>query len=75
MQKCKCFLEADRQKLLGIVEQGFGDFDLFNNMVRHVFDAGMSAKVISRKTVMAWVKRISGSGGRGEVTQVHPITE
>lgn len=34
---CDCFLESDRQKLLGIIEHGFGNFESFNYMLRHVF--------------------------------------
>eukprot|EP00400_MALV-I_sp_L67-5_P000596 gene596-1015_t len=34
---CKCALESDRQKLLGVVEQGFGNFNEFNTILRHVF--------------------------------------
>ena len=38
----KCFLESDRQRLLGIVEQGFGNFHQFNNIIRHVFNDRIS---------------------------------
>ena len=33
----KCFKEEDRQKLLGVVEQGFGSFFEFNEIIRNVF--------------------------------------
>ena len=33
----KCYLESDRQRLLGVIEHGFGDFTGFNDIVRHVF--------------------------------------
>ena len=42
VSKCSCFKETDRLKLLGIVEHGFGDFDAFNTIVRHVFNERMS---------------------------------
>jgi len=35
--EAKCFLEGDRQKLLAIVESGFGNFVQFNSILRHVF--------------------------------------
>eukprot|EP00400_MALV-I_sp_L67-5_P000590 gene590-1009_t len=34
---CKCHSESDRQKLLAVVEQGFGNFESFNQILRHVF--------------------------------------
>lgn len=33
-QHAKCFLEEDRERLLGVVEAGFGDYDAFNKLVR-----------------------------------------
>ena len=36
MSKCKCHAESDRQKLLSIVQQGFGDFESFNAIIREV---------------------------------------
>eukprot|EP00398_MALV-I-01_sp_L67-1_P000845 gene845-870_t len=37
-----CHLENDRQKLLGIVEHGFGNFSEFNQILRHVFRKRLS---------------------------------
>ena len=34
----KCFLESDKQLILGIIQQGFGSFDAFNETVRQVFN-------------------------------------
>lgn len=33
----RCYKEDDRQRLLGIVQTGFGNFDQFNTIVRDVF--------------------------------------
>ena len=33
----KCYREGDRQRLLAVVEAGFGDFDGFNRIVRGIF--------------------------------------
>ena len=35
--KAECFLEKDRQRLLAVVEAGFGHFGGFNTLVRDVF--------------------------------------
>ena len=35
--KAQCFMQADRQRLLAVVEAGFGDFKEFNNGVRSTF--------------------------------------
>jgi hypothetical protein len=35
--RSKCFLESDKQKLLGIVEYGFGNANLFNEVIRDMF--------------------------------------
>eukprot|EP00400_MALV-I_sp_L67-5_P000595 gene595-1014_t len=48
-KECKCFLESDRQRLLGVVEQGFGNFHQFNDILRHVFKKRMSGIVRSRQ--------------------------
>ena len=36
--KAECFLEKDRQRLLAVVEAGFGSFEGFNTQMREVFD-------------------------------------
>ena len=35
--KAQCFKAEDRQRLLGVVESGFGDFQEFNKLVRSIF--------------------------------------
>ena len=37
-EKAECFLEKDRQRLLAVVEAGFGSFEGFNTQMREVFD-------------------------------------
>ena len=38
--KAQCFLDKDRQKLLGVIEAGFGDLVPFNALVRNILAAG-----------------------------------
>ena len=52
VSKCKCYLEKDRQKLLGIVEKGFGSYEAFNKAFRHVFDQRMST-IITQKNIVS----------------------
>ena len=35
--KAQCFKQEDRQRLLAVIEAGFGNFDEFNKGVREVF--------------------------------------
>ena len=35
--KARCFLEEDRERLLAVIETGFGDFKDFNKRVRTAF--------------------------------------
>ena len=35
--EAQCFKQADRQKLLAVIEAAYGDFKKFNKGVRHVF--------------------------------------
>jgi len=37
VEEAHCFLQDDEEKLLGVIESGFGDFTTFNEMVRQVF--------------------------------------
>ena len=37
VQRAKCYLEDDRQRLLGVIETGFGDLDIFNHLIRVTF--------------------------------------
>ena len=54
--KAQCFLDRDRQRLLAVVEAGFGDFKEFNTRVRAIF----AARVVSRQpTVMLAIPSVA----------------
>jgi hypothetical protein len=36
--KAKCYFPRDREKLLAVVEAGYGDMQPFNKQVRHILD-------------------------------------
>ena len=36
--KAKCYFPRDREKLLAVVEAGYGDMEPFNKQVRHILD-------------------------------------
>ena len=40
--KAQCFLKRDREKLLAVIEAGFGDLYAFNSMVHGLFPEGKS---------------------------------
>ena len=52
-----CHLESDRQKLLGIIEQGFGDCYEFNDILRHIFKKRRA--VLQSLKTRRWSVRIS----------------
>ena len=54
--KAECFKQEDRQKLLAVIEAGFGDFQDFNQDVRTVFLRGLH--------------RLSSSRGRSSLTRL-----
>ena len=49
--KAECFLPEDKHRLLAVVEAGFGDFKVFNQRVRSVFDDRLqeTAKTLAPK--------------------------
>ena len=52
------FLDGDRQKLLAVIEAGFGAFAPFNKMVREIFQAKMDeAAVKSHEAAIRWRSR------------------
>ena len=53
--KAKCYYSRDREKLLAVVEAGFGDVRPFNKQVRHILDANVEAT--SAALPMAAVRR------------------
>ena len=36
-RQARCFIESDRQRLLGVIESGIGSLDAFNSLVRSAF--------------------------------------
>ena len=41
--KAKCFVPKDRERLLAVIESGYGDCLVFNKTVRSIFAAAMPA--------------------------------
>ena len=50
--KAQCYKVEDRQRLLAVIEAGFGDFDAFNASVRAAFAARAPLGLTHRPTVM-----------------------
>ena len=48
----KCFVEAERQRLLAVIESGFGHFNEFNQIVRRIL--ATRTKPISRSRSSRW---------------------
>ena len=44
VESASCFLDEDRQRLLSVIEVGFGDFSSFNTAIRKTFSAVRSAQ-------------------------------
>ena len=51
--KAQCFKQADRQRLLAVIEAGFGNFDEFNTGVREVFKLRRMSVAAARMSVAA----------------------
>ena len=51
--KAQCFKQEDRQKLLAVIEAGFGNFDEFNTGVREVFKLRRMSIAAARMSVAA----------------------
>ena len=51
--KAECFKQEDRQKLLAVIEAGFGNFDEFNTGVREVFKLRRMSVAAARMSVAA----------------------
>ena len=61
-QHAKCFVEEDRERLLGIIEAGFGDYGAFNSLVR-VALLERSRESICRR---AWERQKQAFGGQSD---------
>ena len=60
--KAQCFKKQDREKLLAIIEAGFGDFQEFNKDVREVVVTA-GGRLVSRPAPFAPGGMLSESGG------------
>ena len=49
--KAQCFLAKDRERLLAVIEAGFGDFDDFNRVARSLFTSRIRDDISSRRTM------------------------
>ena len=49
--KAECFLPKDKHRLLAVVEAGFGDFKVFNQHVRSIFDDRLQESCANLPTV------------------------
>ena len=47
--KAQCFLAKDRERLLAVIEAGFGDFDDFNRLARNLLANRLRPKLSSRR--------------------------
>lgn len=47
VSQSKCYKEGDRQRLLAIVQTGFGNFEQFNGIIRNVFRDRVMASIYS----------------------------
>ena len=45
----KCYREGDRQRLLAVVEAGFGDLHAFDEMVHGLFTEGAAKKAMLKE--------------------------
>ena len=52
--KAKCFFDKDRQRILAVIESGFGDSKLFNHVVRNVLTS-RTRRVYFRSTKRLWI--------------------
>ena len=59
--EAQCFRQEDRQRLLAVIEAGFGDFKHFNQGVRNVFEGGLRRRSTSMTRLL---RRRGRAGGR-----------
>ena len=55
--KAQCFLAKDRERLLAVIEAGFGDFYDFNRVARSLFASRLydhDLELSSRSTSLEW---------------------
>ena len=61
VRRAMCFREEERQHLLSVVEAGFGDLDVFNSLVRHLFTNRLVGDEMTSTTRRASTRRASRS--------------
>mmetsp|Transcript_115241 Transcript_115241/g.325651 ORF Transcript_115241/g.325651 Transcript_115241/m.325651 type:complete len:526 (+) Transcript_115241:104-1681(+) len=60
-KKAMCFYEKDRQHLLSVIEAGFGNFDVFNEIVRHALVARCTNSLTSRNnSIESFASSVAG---------------
>ena len=57
VSNAKCTNEKDKEHLLGVIEQGFGSFDAFNELVRHTFVERAAAPLRERQASRRFSRR------------------
>ena len=61
--KAECFKEEDRERLLAVVEAGFGNFEGFNTRVRHIFQTRASFRRPTELPAAVGASRRKEQGG------------
>ncbi len=69
-QHARCFLEEDRERLLGIIEEGFGDYAAFNILVRGAL-LERSRKSGAQRALQAAVEESQWQSSRRSMTKQH----
>ena len=77
----QCYKVEDRKRLLGIIEEAFGDFEAFNGLVRQMFvplfdpsTAALSPRVRARESQRSMTYHFPRAFRRGQslTTMFHP---
>ena len=63
VKHARCFKEEERQHLLSVIESGFGDLEVFNSVVRHLFTNRLEQSDASMRTGRASSRRESAAFG------------
>ena len=58
--KAQCFLPSDRQRLLAVIEAGFGDFRPFNLIVRSLLATDQAPKSVTVRAVRSLPNPLMG---------------
>jgi hypothetical protein len=63
-----CYLPEDRQRLLGVIEAGFGGYDGFNELVRQTFTPKVTASKSGKRIAAPEFRR--GASGKVELADL-----